>query len=166
MRSRQTWPDSVVLVLLECGLTGRNISQSVYPLGAHVCTARCRLYSLNLHLLVAKKKPQTKPTNPQNPQKWSKIILMESSGLPVSPEGCVGVCLEAAGPAQWLVVYNLQRNRFPSGKVVGCGKKPISRAFPTVWHSSGTSRLAGQPDSSAGGITGEGSGSAACPVLR
>lgn len=68
-----------------------------------------------------------------------------------STEGRAGVGLEAAGPAQLLVVYNLQRNWLPSGKAVVSGETLISCAFPTAQHSSGTSRLAGQPDSSAGG---------------
>lgn len=122
--------------------------------------------SLNLHLFIDKKKiPDKTSYNFQNPQKWPKTILMESSGLPIGPEGRAGVCLEATGPAQWLVVYNLQRNWFPSGKVVVSGKTPISHAFRTARCSSGTSQLTGQPDSSAGGIMGEGSGSAARSVL-
>lgn len=36
--SSSAWSDPVVLVLLKCGLIGRNISQSVCPLGA-----QCRL---------------------------------------------------------------------------------------------------------------------------
>lgn len=166
MRSSQTWPDPMVLVLLGCSLTRRNVSQSVCPLGARVCAAQCRLLlfkSTSPHR--QKKKFQTKPANFQNPQKWSKTVLMESSGLPMGPEGHTGVCLEATGPAQWLVVYNLQRNWFPSGKVVISGKTPLSHAFRTARCSSGTSRLTGQPDSSAGGMMGEGSGSAARPVL-
>lgn len=153
----------VVLVLLECGLTGRKVLQSIYPLGACVCAARHRL-SLFKSTSCSQKKSRQNQANPQNSRSGPKPSS-ESSGLPVSTEGHAGVCLEAAGPAQRLAVHNLQRNWFPSGKVVVSGKTPISRAFPTAWRSSGSSRLTGQPDSSARGITDEGSGSAACPVL-
>lgn len=165
MRRSQTRPDAAVLVLLECGLARRNVLQRVYPLGACVCAAQRRLSLFKSTSPRSQKKSRQNQLTPQNPQNWSETILTESSGLPMSTEGRAGVCLEAAGPAQQLAVHNLQRKQFPSEKAVVSGKTPVSRAFPTARCSSSTSRHAGQPDGNAAGMTGEGLGSAACPVL-
>lgn len=104
MRS-QTRPDPTVLVLIECGLARRKVSQSICALGAHVCVPGCRLLLFRTTSPHSQKKKsrqnQLNPRTVKSSPKLSsgKAVGCEPQGLCWSVFGGSGSC-SAAGVIQ------------------------------------------------------------------